>query len=62
MGAPICALLAEICRQIVEHKAVCSYKLRDHKILGCYRHVDDLLIVYNIQITNMNNNFNNCNL
>jgi hypothetical protein len=47
MGAPTSGILSEICLQYIEHTHV-SKILQNHNIIGYYRYVDDVLIIYNI--------------
>jgi hypothetical protein len=47
MGAPTSGILSEICLQYIEHTHV-SKILQSHNIIGYYRYVDDVLIIYNI--------------
>jgi uncharacterized coiled-coil protein SlyX len=52
MGAPISAILAEVFIQYMEHKYIYPV-LRTRKIVAYYRYVDDILIVYDRQKTNI---------
>jgi hypothetical protein len=45
MGAPSSAVLAEIYLQFIKCKNVYDILLK-HKILGYYRYVDDILLIY----------------
>jgi hypothetical protein len=52
MGALTSAILAEIFIQYLEH--IMIYKtLQKHQIIDYYRYVDDILIIYNAQLTNI---------
>jgi hypothetical protein len=54
MGAPTFAILAEIFIQFLEHTVI--YKiLGNHQIIDYYRYVDDILIIYNSEHTNIHN-------
>jgi nucleoside-specific outer membrane channel protein Tsx len=53
MGAPTPAILMEIFMQYLEYTTVDI--LRKYKIIDYYRYVDDILIIYNAQTTNINN-------
>jgi hypothetical protein len=52
MGAPTSPIFAEIFLQHVEHNHT-IHTLRKHNILNYYRYVDDILIVYNENHTNI---------
>jgi hypothetical protein len=52
MGAPISAILAEVFIQYVEHKYIYPV-LRTREIMAYYRYVDDILIIYDQQKTNI---------
>jgi hypothetical protein len=54
MGAPFSPILAETYIQNIEHNIIISI-LQNYKILGYYRYVDDILLVYNKQITDIKN-------
>jgi hypothetical protein len=61
MGAPSSAILAEVFLQKVEHNEIYRI-LRKHNIEGYFRYVDDILIIYDLQSTNIENmliEFNN---
>jgi hypothetical protein len=61
MGAPSSAILAEIYLQSVEHHEIYDILIKN-KIKGYFRYVDDILIVYDTDTTNINNvlhQFNN---
>jgi hypothetical protein len=53
MGAPTSSLLSEIFIQYLEHNYILR-TLTKHNIIACYRYVDDILIVYNCENTNIN--------
>jgi hypothetical protein len=46
MGAPTSAILAEVYIQHMEHKQLYPILTR-HQIMGYFRYVDDILIIYN---------------
>jgi hypothetical protein len=46
MGAPTSAILAEIYIQYLEHKQLYPILIKQ-KIIGYFRYVDDILIIYN---------------
>jgi hypothetical protein len=50
MGAPFSPILAETFLHNIAHNIIQNYK-----ILGYYRYVVDVLLVYNTQITDINN-------
>jgi hypothetical protein len=52
MGAPTSAILADTVIQYLEHKII-SQILKKHQIIDYYRYVDDILIIYNEQDTNI---------
>jgi nucleoside-specific outer membrane channel protein Tsx len=54
MGAPTSAILAEIFMQHHEHNHIVNI-LQKHNIIDYYRYVDDILIVYNEDNTNIDN-------
>jgi hypothetical protein len=54
MGAPTSAILAETFIQYLEHIIIYQI-LKKHLIIDCYRCVDDILIIYNEQYTNIRN-------
>jgi GTPase SAR1 family protein len=60
MGAPLSPILSEIYIQNIEHNIIIIIIIiinivQNYKILGYYRYVDYILLVYNKQITNINN-------
>jgi hypothetical protein len=55
MGAPSSALSSEIYLQHIEHNQILDLLIK-HKIISYHRYVDHILIVYNTQYTNINNN------
>jgi hypothetical protein len=55
MGAPFLPILAETYIQNIEHNIIIINILQNYKIIGYYRYVDDVLLVYNKQITDFNN-------
>jgi ribosomal protein S25 len=60
MGAPASAMLAEIFIQHLEHNHVIN-TLKKHHIIDYYRYVDDILIVYNQDHTNIDDVLNEFN-
>jgi nucleoside-specific outer membrane channel protein Tsx len=60
MGAPTSALLVEILTQYLEHNHI-SNTPRKHNISDYYRYVDDLLIIYNEDHTDIDNTLNEFN-
>ena len=56
MGAPTSSVLSEIFLQYTEHTEICD-SLKQH-IIGYFRYVDDILIVYNDKDTNIQNILN----
>jgi hypothetical protein len=61
MGAPTSAILAEIFIQYLEHNNIIQI-LQKHQILDYYRYVDDILIIYNEEHTNILDTLNDFNL
>jgi hypothetical protein len=60
MGAPTSAILAEIFIQYLEHNDIIQI-LQKHHILDYYRYVDDILIIYNVNYTNIQDTSNDFN-
>jgi hypothetical protein len=52
MGAPTSAILTGIYIQNMEHKQIYPMLLK-HKIIGYFRYVDDILLIYNQNKTNI---------
>jgi hypothetical protein len=52
MGAPTSAILAEVYIQYMEHKELYTV-LRICQIFGCFRYVDDIIIIYDRNVTNI---------
>jgi hypothetical protein len=52
MGAPISAILAEIFIQYIEHNHIINI-LQIHHTIEYYIYLDDILIVYNEDFTNI---------
>jgi hypothetical protein len=46
MGAPTSAILGEAYTQYTEHKNL-HPMLKKHQIIGYFRYIDDILIIYN---------------
>jgi hypothetical protein len=60
MGAPTSAIFAEIYLQHIEHTII--YKiLQNHNIIDYHRYVDDILIIYNTETTNIHNTLHEFN-
>jgi hypothetical protein len=59
MGAPTSAIKAETFIQHLEHNKLIKI-LNKHKILDYHRYVDDILILYNENNTNINNTLDEC--
>jgi hypothetical protein len=57
MGAPTSAVLTETFMQCLEHTIIMNI-LKKHQIIDYYRYVDDILLIYNAQTTNINNTLN----
>jgi hypothetical protein len=53
MGAPTSAILSEVCIQHLEHTII-AYILMKHEIIDYYRYVDNVLVKYDQQKTNIN--------
>ena len=53
MGAPTSSILSEIYLQILENTKIFDI-LKEEKIIGYFRYVDDILIIYNENITDVN--------
>jgi hypothetical protein len=53
MGAPTSAIFSEIYLQYIEHKFIADI-LTNNNICGYFRYVDDILIVYDMELTNIN--------
>jgi len=60
MGAPSSSILSEVYLQYIEHKAIYDVLLRI-QILGYFRYVDDILIVYSHDKTNIKEVLKNFN-
>jgi hypothetical protein len=54
MGAPFSLTLSETYVQNIEHNIIVNV-LQNYKVLGYYRYVDDIILVYKKQITDINN-------
>jgi hypothetical protein len=57
MGSPTSSILSEIYLQHIEHSHITDILLQNH-IIGYFRYVDDILIIYNNSITNIKEMFN----
>jgi hypothetical protein len=60
MGTPTSAILAATFIQHLEHNKIIKI-LNKHQITEYHRNVENILIVYNKNITNINNTLNECN-
>jgi hypothetical protein len=60
MGAPMSAILAEVFIQYLEQTKVIEI-LKEHHIVNCFRYVAGILIVYNTQITNIDDTLTDFN-
>jgi hypothetical protein len=60
MGAPTSAILAEIYIQYLEHNIIASI-LQKYKIVNYFRYVDDILIIYNTQTTDIHDTLDEFN-
>jgi hypothetical protein len=58
--APSSALLSELYLQHIEHNQILKLLIK-HKIISYHRYVDDILLVYNTQYTNIDNTLNDFN-
>jgi hypothetical protein len=57
MGAPTSAILVEILIQYIEHRNIINI-LQRHHITDYCKYVDEILIVYNEDCTNIDDTFN----
>jgi hypothetical protein len=53
MGAHTSAILSELYLQHLEHVKIVDILIQNH-ILGYFRHVDDILIAFNSELTDIN--------
>jgi hypothetical protein len=60
MGAPTSTMLLEVYVQNLEHTSIADI-LNKHQIIDYYRYVDDILVVYDEQNTNIINMLENVN-
>jgi hypothetical protein len=60
MEAPSSSILLEVYLQYVKHTIIYNILIHN-KILGCFRYVDDILIVYNTDLTNISEVLNSFN-
>jgi hypothetical protein len=56
MGAPASALLVETFSQYMEYHKICTVLHTNH-ITGYYTYIDDILIIYNINNTDIDKTF-----
>jgi hypothetical protein len=61
MGAPTSSILAELFLQYLEHNHIINI-LQKHHIISYHRYVDDILIIYNENCTNIHNTLQEFNL
>jgi hypothetical protein len=61
MGAPTSAILADTFIQYPEHTVIYQI-LKKHQIIDYYRYVDDILIIYNEQHTNIQSTLDEFNI
>jgi hypothetical protein len=54
MGAPTSTIFSEIYLQYIEHTSIFDI-LTQNNIHGYFRYVDDVLIIYDIELTNIHN-------
>jgi hypothetical protein len=54
MGAPTSAILSEIYLQYIEHTSMYNI-LTQNNIHGYFRYVDDILLVYDVELINIHN-------
>ena len=54
MGAATTSILSEVYLQYIEHTEIYNI-LQQHNIVGYFKYVDDILIVYNHKNTNIQN-------
>jgi hypothetical protein len=55
MGVPTSAIFSEIFIQYLEHTIIHKILIK-HQIIDYYRYVDNILIIYNSERTNIQNN------
>ena len=53
MGAPSSAILSEVFLQYLEHTKIADI-LVQHNIIGYFRYVDDILVIYDTNLTDIN--------
>jgi hypothetical protein len=61
MGAPTLLVLSDVYLHYLENSKIYNLLL-NHNVVGCFRYVDDILVVYNEDISNIDNllhQFNN---
>jgi hypothetical protein len=61
MGAPTSAILAETYLQHMEHMQIYPILIKQH-IIGYFRYVDDILVIYDQNKTNIDETLNEFNL
>ena len=60
MGAPSSAILSEVYLQHLEHFKIADILLK-HNVIGYFRYVDDILLVYNEECTDINEIYDSFN-
>jgi hypothetical protein len=61
MGSPASSILSETYLQFLEHTRLTDILIK-HQILGYFRYVDDILIVFNTHSTDINKVLNELNI
>ena len=59
MGAATASILSEVYLQYIEHREI--YNILQHNIVGYFKYVDDIVIVYNHKNRNIQNVLQQCN-
>ena len=60
MESPTSSIFSEVLLQPIESTAIFNILEQNHTV-GCFRYVNDILIVYNVSITNIHDVFNSFN-
>jgi hypothetical protein len=60
MGAPTSAIFSEVFLQYIEHSVICDI-LKRNSIPGYFRYLDDLLIIYDNELTDIHSVLNQFN-
>jgi hypothetical protein len=61
MGAPISAILSEVFLQYMEYMFIYNI-LKQNNVLGYFRYVDNCLIIYDIELTDIHSVFSKFNM